>query len=138
MVFHSGSGFGGPLLIVCLESNNGYFKPWKIKKNRLEAFTSRSSPKNELKQLIHDYEHLFPDIPSRTDKIYRDVDVKDSQPVKQYPCTIQKYLREVIQYLLESDFIEPSQRELSSPCILVPKPDGSYRMWTDYRKVAEI
>ena len=36
--------------------------------------------------------------------------------------------------MLDNDFIEQSQSELSSPCILVPKPDGSYRMCTDYRK----
>ena len=40
----------------------------------------------ELKQLILDYEHLFPDIPSRTDKIHHDVDIiADSKPVKQHP-----------------------------------------------------
>ena len=34
--------------------------------------------RKELKQLIHEYEHLFPDIPTRTDKIYHDVNVEDS------------------------------------------------------------
>ena len=29
--------------------------------------------RKELKRLIHEYEHLFPDIPTRTDKIYHDV-----------------------------------------------------------------
>ena len=29
--------------------------------------------------------HLFPDIPTRTDKIYHDVIVEDSKPVKQHP-----------------------------------------------------
>ena len=35
--------------------------------------------RKELKQLIHEYEHLFPDIPTRSDKIYHDVNVEDSQ-----------------------------------------------------------
>ena len=39
----------------------------------------------ELKQLIHEYEHVFLDIPTRTDKIYHDVNVEASQPVKQHP-----------------------------------------------------
>ena len=43
------------------------------------------SQQEELKQLIHKYEHLFPDIPTRTDKIYHDVIVEDSKPVKQHP-----------------------------------------------------
>ena len=71
--------------------------------------------RKELKQLIHEYEHLFPDIPTRTDKMYHDVNVEDSQPVKQHPYrmnpTKQKYLKEEIQYLLDNDFIEPSQSE---------------------------
>ena len=40
--------------------------------------------------------------------------------------------------MLDNDFIEPSQSEWSSPCILVPKPDGTFRMCTDYRKVNSI
>ena len=70
------------------------------------------------------------------------MNVKDSQPVKQHQyrmnLTKQKYLKEEIQYLLDNDFIERSQSEWSSPCILVPKPDGSYRVCTDYRKVINL
>ena len=45
-----------------------------------------SDKKLELKQLILEYEHLFPDIPSKTDKIYHDVELIDgSKPVKQHP-----------------------------------------------------
>ena len=31
---------------------------------------------DELKMLILEYEHLFPDIPTRTDQIYHDVDIE--------------------------------------------------------------
>ena len=83
------------------------------------------SQQEELKQLIHEYEHLFPDIPTRTDKIYHDVIVEDSKPVKQHSYRMnplkRKYLQDEIKYLLENDFIEPSQSNYSSPCILVPK-----------------
>ena len=102
-----------------------------------------SDQRLELKQLILEHEHLFPDIPSRTDKIFHDVDIIDgSKPVKQDPYRMnpvkQQYLREEVQYLLDNDFIEPSQSEWSSPCILVPKPDGTFRMCTDYRKVNSV
>ena len=50
----------------------------------------------------------------------------------------QQYRRDEVQYLLDNDFIEPSQSEWSSPCILVPKPDGTFRMRTDYRKVNSV
>ena len=49
----------------------------------------------------------------------------------------QQILREV-QYLLDNDFIELSHSKWSSPCILVPKPDGTFRMCTDYRKVNSV
>ena len=50
----------------------------------------------------------------------------------------QKYLQDEVKYLLENDFIEPSQSNYSSPCILVPKSNGFYRMCTDYRKVNSV
>ena len=68
--------------------------------------------RNELKMLILEYEHLFPDIPTRTDQIYHDVDTEGSKPIKQHPYRMNpmklQYLREEVQYLLDNDFIEPS------------------------------
>ena len=100
------------------------------------------SQQEELKQLIHEYEHLFPDIPSRTDKIYHDVIVEDCKPIKQHPYGMnplkQKYLQDEVKYLLENDFIEPSKSNYSSPSILEPKSNGTYRMCTDYRKVNSV
>ena len=97
---------------------------------------------DELQMLILEYKHLFPDIPTRTDQIYHDVDIGGSKPIKQHPCRMNliklQRLREEIQYLLDNDFIEPSQSNWSSPCILVPKPDGTFRMCTDYRKVNSV
>ena len=62
--------------------------------------------------------------------------------MKQHPYRMnpvkQQILREEVQYLLDNDFIEPSQSEWSSPCILVPKPDDTFRMCTDYRKVNSV
>ena len=77
---------------------------------------------DELKMLILEYEHLFPDIPTRTDQIYHAVDIEGSKPIKQHPYSMNPtkllYIREEIQYLLDNDFIEPSQNDWSSPCIL--------------------
>ena len=107
-----------------------------------KLFHFEPSQQEELKQLIHEYEHLFPDIPTRTDKIYHDVIVEDSKPVKQHPYRMnplkRKYLQDEVKYLLENDFIEPSQSNYSSPCILVPKSNRTYRMCTDYRKVNSV
>ena len=37
--------------------------------------------RDELKMLILEYEHLFPDIPTRTGQIYHDVDIEGSKPI---------------------------------------------------------
>ena len=50
----------------------------------------------ELKQLIPEYEHLFPDIPTRTDKIYHDVNVENSQPVKQHPYRMNQQNKNIL------------------------------------------
>ena len=60
--------------------NSDIFRNLNNKLSHLEP-----SQPEELKQLIHEYEHLFPDIPTRTDKIYHDVIVEDSKPIKQHP-----------------------------------------------------
>ena len=73
--------------------------------------------RNELKQLNYEYEHLFPDIPTRIDKVFHDVEIDGSKPVKQHPYRMnpakQQYLREEIQYLLDNDFTEPKLLEFS-------------------------
>ena len=74
--------------------------------------------------------------------ISHDVDVGNAPPIKEHPHRLNPtkatYLDQEIQYLLDNDFIEPSQSNRSSPCILVSKPDGSYRMCTDYREVNNL
>ena len=67
----------------------------------------------------------------KTDKIYHEVELIDgSKRVKQHPNRMnpvkQHILRDEVQYLLENDFIEPSQSEWSSPCILIPKIASKY------------
>ena len=55
--------------------------------------------------------------------------------MKQHPYRMnpveQQILRDQVQYLLDNDFIEPSQSEWSSPCILVPKPNWTFGMFTE-------
>ena len=40
--------------------------------------------------------------------------------------------------MLENDLIEPSNSKWSSPGILVPKPDGSFRLCTDFHKLNAV
>lgn len=92
--------------------------------------------------LIQEFSDLFPDVPQKTNLVYHDVDVEDSSPIKQHPYRInpvkQEHCHSEIAYMLEHDIIEHSNNPWSSPCILVPKPDGSFRFCTDFRKVNAV
>ena len=98
--------------------------------------------RTEIKNLILEFAHLFPNVPNRTDSIYHDVDVGDANPIKQHPYRMnplkQRHCQTEIDYMLENDIIEPSSSPWSSPCLLVPKPDGSFRFCTDFRKVNSL
>ena len=96
----------------------------------------------EMMQLVFQFVTLFPDTPSRTDKVFHDVNVGSATPIKQHPYRVNplklKVIREEVAYMLENDLIEASSSEWSSPCVLVPKPDGTYRFCTDFRQVNKV
>ena len=100
------------------------------------------SERQELVAIILQFKNIFPDVPNRTTVAYHDVDVGTASPIKQHPYRLSpvkvKHLQKEIEYMLDNDIIEPSKSEWSSPCVLVPKPDGSYRFCTDYRKVNSV
>ena len=120
-------------------SDSDVLRTMDSKLSHLQLSQLQLSQLQDVLDLVNEYAQLFPDVPSRTDMISHDVDIGDASPIKQHPYRLNpmkaKYLDQEIQYLLENDFIEHSQSSWSSPCILVPKPDGSYRMCTDNRKV---
>ena len=124
--------------------------PVKIKFSNSEVIANIDSKldwlsvkqKKQLRDLIQQYESIFPDVPNRTNAPVHDIDVGDSEPIKQHPYRVGpvkiKQMKEEIDYILAHDIIKLSNSEWSSPCVLVPKADGSIRFCTDYRKVNAI
>ena len=118
--------------------NSDYLSNLDTKLSHLNA-----SQKKQMSSLIRKYESLFPDVPTRTTAAVHDVVINDdAPPIKQHPYRLNpiklEHLRKEVQYMLDNDIIEKSTSAWSSPCILVPKPDGSYRFVTDFRKVNNV
>ncbi len=95
--------------------------------------------KTDIIELVNSFPSLFSDVPTRTSVIEHDIDVGTAQPVKQHAYRVnpikRKLLQKEVDYLLDHNLAEPSFSSWSSPCILVSKPDNSYRFCTDYRKL---
>ena len=108
--------------------------------NLLDKLSNLSvAHQNDVVALIEQNPELFCDAPKRCNNAIHHVNVGEALPVKQHPYRVspakRQYLKDEIEYLLKHNIIEPSCSEWASPCLLVPKPDKSYRMVTDYRKV---
>ena len=108
-----------------------------LKDSKLSHLTP--SQQSDMESLILEYKDLFSDTPTRTDTVYHDIELINDNPIKQHPYRVnpmkQEILDQEIKYMLENNIIEKSKSPWSSPCILVPKPDKSYRFCTDFRKV---
>ena len=103
----------------------------------------RPQARADIISLIKDNADLFSDNPTRTTAFSHDVVVKDDHPpIKQHAYRVnptkRALLKKEVDYLLENGLAIPSNSAWSSPCILVPKKDGSQRFCTDFRKVNNI
>ena len=101
-----------------------------------------SPEREEMVKAITEFSDIFPDVPGKTTCALHNVDVGDATPIKQNPYCVNpqklEFMRKEVDYMLKHGIIEPSQSNWSSPCLLVPKSDGSYRFCTDYRKVNAV
>ena len=73
--------------------------------------------KQRLKDLIQQYESIFPGLPYRTNAAVHDIDVGDSKPIKQHPYRVgpvkMKQMKEERDYMLAHDIIKLSNSEWS-------------------------
>ena len=127
-----------PMLLYVLLLLNQIMTWWMITNS--EAFQnllrklSHLTPEEQtdMKKLLFEFWRLFPDMPSCTTCVFHDVEAGSARPCRQHPYKINliklQYLQKEIKYMLKNKIIEPSCNEWSSPCVLLPKPDGTYRL----------
>ena len=99
--------------------------------------------REDMIQLVSDFIQLFSDVPSTTNVVCHDVEiVGDATPCKQHPYRVNQLklhaIQKEIDYMLENGIIEYICSDWSSPCVLVPKVNGSFRLCTDFRKLNAI
>ena len=104
---------------------------------KLEHFPAPK--RNMIKDILQEFILIFPDAPGRTNAATHDVDVGKAMPIKQHAYRVnpvkQEYIRKEVEYMLQNGIVEPSQSQWSSPCVLVPKYDVSFRFCMDFRKL---
>ena len=97
---------------------------------------------HDILDLVHQYTGLFTDIPRQHSDIVHDIILLENSRVRQAPYRLNPEKREILRKevndLLSQGLIEPSLSPYASPCLLVPKPDGSKRLVVDYRKLNAI
>ena len=84
---------------------------------------------------------VFSELPGRTTVAHHDIRTAPGVKVRVPPYRITEARREAIQAevrrMLQLRVIEESRSAWSSPVVLVPKPDGSYRFCNDFRRLNE-
>ena len=105
----------------------------------LQSYLS-TVPKKERAQvedLLKSFPEVFTDKLGRTNLLVHDVELIDETPVRQRPYRTSpvkaKIMSEEVEFLVSEGLATPTEGEWASPCILVPKPDGSSRFCVDYR-----
>lgn len=96
----------------------------------------------QLINIIKSYPSLFSDTLSCTHLVEHDIDIGDAQPIKQHFYRLSPDKKEILEsevkYMLENRIAEPSSSAWSSPCLLVKKPDSTFRPCTDFRKINSV
>ena len=71
-----------------------------------------------------------------------DIETGDTSPIKQSPCrsplSASQAEDDILDEMLESRVIEPSDSPWASPVCLVKKKDGTFRFCVDYRRVNSV
>ena len=113
---------------------------------RGEEFEISTPTVSKLNVLLDSYLDVFVNGPNdplgRTSKAEHYIDTGDNRPSKQRPYRIPVHLSSVVDEqvkdMLARGLIRPSNSPWSSPIVLAPKKDGTFRCCVDFRRVNSV
>ncbi|XP_068210796.1 uncharacterized protein [Palaemon carinicauda] len=88
-----------------------------------------------LENLIYSYPDLYGENSGQRTVLTHDIELLPrTAPIRISPAK-KLVMKEEVEYLLRAGLAKPSKSPWASPCLLVPKEDGSMRLCTDYGRV---
>lgn len=115
----------------------------QVKANLVEKVQHLAAQqKADICRLLCRYPQVTRDHPGHTTIVVHDIVVGDAKHIKQSPYRVhpeqRANLQREIEFMLDIGLIKKTHSEWSSPCHLVPRPDGTPRFCVDYRKVNDV
>ena len=108
---------------------------------RLDTNLSNAK-KQQVKQVLGEFEELFSDTIGQTNIAHHKIDTGDNPPIrqraKQMPYAFREESNKQIEDMLEKGIIRPSTSPWASPIVLVHKKSGDFRFCIDYRRLNQI
>src|SRR5882762_759472 len=97
----------------------------------------------QFSEILNSHREIFSEIPAIAKNVEFAIDLKEGcvpKKLNAYPANPMKrqLIDDCIDELLENDLIEISNAPCSSPCIVVPKSDGTGRFCVDFRDINSI
>jgi hypothetical protein len=113
-----------------------------VKSVKVDADSSASL---KLRSILLEFKDLFSNCMSNLGLVsdaYHTIDTGDAPPIKNPPRHIPyhllPYVEDEVLKLRAANIVRPSNSEWSSPIVLVRKPDGTWRLCVDYRRLNAI
>ncbi len=101
-----------------------------------------NSEKQQVKQVLGEFEELFRDTIGQTNIAHHKIDTGDNPPIRQrarrVPYAFHEESNKQIEDMLGKGIISPSTSPWASPIVLVRKKSGELRFCIDYRRLNQI
>ena len=95
-----------------------------------------------MNDLLKEFEDIFTDVPKVTKLGEHKIELTSLAPIRSKAYPLPYALREAVDKeldsMLASGIIQPSTAPHSSPIVVVKKPNGSSRIFIDYRKLNNV